>query len=61
MAQPGGDPGLVIDYTLTASAVAQGVGTGLLVSLLFALVPLLDVRHVKPSQLLRDETAGGGP
>ena len=52
--------GVVIDYRLTASAVAQGVGTGLLVSLLFAIVPLLDVRHVKPSQLLRDETAGGG-
>jgi putative ABC transport system permease protein len=51
--------GVVIDYTLTASAVAQGVGTGLLVSLLFAIVPLLDVRHVKPSQLLRDETASG--
>ena len=51
--------GVVIDYPLTASAVAQGVGTGLLVSLLFAIVPLLDVRHVKPSQLLRDETAGG--
>jgi putative ABC transport system permease protein len=51
--------GVVIDYRLTVSAVAQGVGTGLLVSLLFAIVPLLDVRHVKPSQLLRDETAGG--
>jgi putative ABC transport system permease protein len=37
--------------------VAQGVGIGLLVSVLFALVPLLDVRHVKPSRLLRDESA----
>jgi len=38
---------------LTASAVAQGAGIGLLVALLFALVPLLDVRHVRPSILLR--------
>ena len=50
--------GLAIDYALTPSAVGQGVATGLLVSLLFALVPLLDVRYVKPSRLLRDETAG---
>jgi putative ABC transport system permease protein len=49
--------GLVVDYTLTPSAITQGVGTGLLVSLLFALVPLLDVRYVKPSQLLREETS----
>jgi putative ABC transport system permease protein len=48
--------GLTIDYALTPSAITQGVGTGLLVSLLFALVPLLDVRYVKPSQLLREET-----
>ena len=33
----------------------QGLGIGVLVSLLFSLVPLLDVRHVKPSLLLRDE------
>ena len=49
--------GLIIDYGLTPSAITQGVGTGLLVSLLFALVPLLDVRYVKPSQLLREETS----
>ncbi len=47
--------GLDVSYRLTASALLQGVTTGLLVSLLFALVPLLDVRHVKPSQLLREE------
>jgi putative ABC transport system permease protein len=47
--------GINVSYRLTASAIAQGAGTGLLVSMLFALVPLLDVRHVKPSQLLRDE------
>jgi putative ABC transport system permease protein len=41
---------------LTASAVLQGCAVGLLVSLLFSLVPLLEVRRVKPLLLLR----GGG-
>ena len=39
----------------------QGLGIGLLVSLLFSLVPLLDVRHVKPSLLLRDEARSRRP
>ncbi|CAN5767110.1 ABC transporter permease [soil metagenome] len=39
--------------SLTFSAVAQGVLVGLLVSLLFSLVPLLEVRRVKPLLLLR--------
>lgn len=47
---------LNVSYTLTAASVVQGLGIGLLVSLLFALVPLLDVRHVKPSLLLREES-----
>jgi putative ABC transport system permease protein len=42
-----------IAYGLTGSAVVQGVAVGLLVSLLFALVPLLDVRRVKPLLLIR--------
>ena len=42
-----------LPYGLTASAVGQGLLVGLLVSLLFALVPLLDVRRVKPLLLLR--------
>ena len=42
-----------ISYGLTASAVLQGLGVGILVSLLFALVPLLDVRRVKPLLLIR--------
>jgi putative ABC transport system permease protein len=42
-----------ISYGLTISAVLQGLGVGLLVSLLFALVPLLDVRRVKPLVLIR--------
>ena len=44
-----------IDYGLTLSAVLQGASVGLAVSLLFALVPLLALRHVKPSVLLRQE------
>ena len=46
---------LQIEYGLTAAAVAQGFAIGLLVSVLFSLVPLLDVRHVKPSLLLRHD------
>jgi putative ABC transport system permease protein len=44
-----------IEFGLTAAAVLQGFAIGLLVSVLFSLVPLLDVRHVKPSLLLRQE------
>jgi putative ABC transport system permease protein len=51
----GATPGVDISYALTWPAILQGIGIGLLVSLLFSLVPLLDVRHVKPSLLLRDE------
>ena len=49
-----------VTYGLTRSAVLQGVGVGLLVSLLFSLVPLLEVRRVKPLLLLRgaDSTSG---
>jgi putative ABC transport system permease protein len=43
----------VASYGLTASAVWQGVSVGLLVSLLFSVVPLLDVRRVKPLLLIR--------
>ena len=51
-------PGVVVDYSLTGPAVVQGFGIGLLVSVLFSLVPLLDIRHVKPSLLLREEATG---
>ena len=44
-----------LEFGLTTSAVVQGLSIGLLVSLLFSLVPLLDVRHVKPSLLLRQD------
>jgi putative ABC transport system permease protein len=42
-----------LPYGLTVSAVAQGLTVGLLVSILFALVPLLDIRRIKPLLLLR--------
>ncbi len=48
------------DYGLTVPAVVQGLGIGVLVSLLFSLVPLLEVRHVKPSLLLRHDTPPRG-
>ena len=44
-----------VDFGLSATAVLQGFAIGLLVSLLFSLVPLLEVRHVKPSLLLRQD------
>jgi putative ABC transport system permease protein len=50
-----------MSYGLTLSAVLQGVGVGLLVSLLFSLVPLLEVRRVKPLLLLRGSDSGGVP
>ena len=46
-------------YGLTASAVWQGVAVGVLVSLLFSLVPLLEVRTVKPLLLIRGGTTSG--
>jgi putative ABC transport system permease protein len=48
-------PGINVDYSLTTSAVVQGFGLGLLVSVLFSLPPLLEIRDVKPSLLLRAE------
>lgn len=42
--------------SITVSAAVQGVVVGLLVSLLFAIVPLLDVRRIKPILLLRADT-----
>jgi putative ABC transport system permease protein len=55
------DTALVADLPrgLTASAVAQGSAVGLLVAVLFSAIPLLDVRRVKPSLLLRDATRAG--
>ena len=51
-----------VEYGLTVSAALQGVAVGLLVSLLFSLVPLLEVRRIKPLLLLRgtDTLAAAG-
>ncbi len=46
---------------LTAGAVANGVSIGILVSLLFSVAPLLEIRHVKPLLLLRHENPQGHP
>jgi putative ABC transport system permease protein len=46
----------VTSARITLSAAGQGLAVGLLVSLLFALVPLLEVRLVKPLLLLRADT-----
>ena len=50
-----------ISTHLTASAVLQGIVVGVLVALLFALVPLLEIRHAKPLLLLRQDTSVSGP
>ncbi len=54
-------PGVIVNYGLTGPAVLQGFGIGLLVAVLFSMVPLLDVRHVKPSLLLRAEQTSRRP
>jgi putative ABC transport system permease protein len=43
---------------MTASAALQGLAVGMLVSLLFALVPLLEIRQIKPLLLLRAHSSG---
>jgi putative ABC transport system permease protein len=53
--------GVTISHALTWSGIAQAVAIGVLVSLLFSLVPLLRVRQIRPSLLLRDEAAAAGP
>ena len=44
-----------VSMSVTISAIAQGLVIGVMVSVLFALVPLVDVRNVKPIMLLRSE------
>ncbi len=46
-----------VSTELTGSAIVQGLAVGALVSLLFALVPLLEVRRAKPLLLLRQAAA----
>ena len=42
-------------YTVGLSTALQGVLLGVLISLLFSALPLLQIRNIKPSLLLRDE------
>jgi putative ABC transport system permease protein len=44
--------------SVTASAAVQGMAVGVLVSMLFALVPLLEIREIKPLLLLRAHSTG---
>lgn len=43
-----------LSYELQPGAVAQGLGLGLLISLLFSALPLLRIGRIKPNMLLRD-------
>jgi putative ABC transport system permease protein len=42
-------------YGLRWGAVIQGLGAGLLISILFSALPLLRIRHIKPNVLLRED------
>ena len=48
----------IVSTNLTGSAIVQGLTVGMLVSLLFALVPLLEIRNAKPLLLLRQGMSG---
>ncbi len=50
-----------IEIGLTWPAIAQGFGIGILISLLFAALPLLEIRNIKPILVLRatDLVKGG--
>ena len=50
-----------VEYGLTASSVLQGISIGLLVSILFSVIPLLHVRLVRPLWLLRPESLQPAP
>jgi putative ABC transport system permease protein len=43
-----------LSYDLQPGAVAQGLGLGLLISLLFSALPLLRIRRIRPNMLLRE-------
>lgn len=44
-----------IEFGLTLPAIAQGLAIGLLITLLFSLLPLLEVRRIKPVLVLRND------
>lgn len=49
-----------INFGLTPAAVLQGLGVGLMITLLFSLVPLLEIRSIKPVLVLRQDSGGLG-
>ncbi|MFN0088482.1 MAG: ABC transporter permease [Blastocatellia bacterium] len=50
-----------VEFGLTLPAMLQGLAVGLLISLLFSLVPLLEIRRIKPILVLRgNELTGPG-
>src|SRR5207244_6271661 len=46
-----------LEFRLALLPFVRGVGMGLLTTVLFALWPLLEVRHVRPNLILRREVA----
>ena len=44
-------------YGLRTGAAAQGVVVGIMISVLFSVLPLLQIRHIRPNVLLRDNAA----
>ncbi len=50
---------LELNYSLHTGAIFQGLGIGVLITILFSALPLLRVRRIKPNVLLRDEETRG--
>ncbi len=48
-----------LEFDLTRQAVFQGLGVGFLISLLFSLLPLLEIRQIKPILVLRQAEPAG--
>ncbi|MBY0426013.1 MAG: ABC transporter permease, partial [Cytophagales bacterium] len=48
---------VAIDYSVSWSSVWQGIGSGLLVTILFGAIPLLRIRKVSPLTVIRELSA----